>query len=84
MSKKFAIALFLFAFVAAMTVAIPPRVRNEFSDPKVLEGFLAFLSVLLRLWATAGEAILVGISSLVDRKGLLGRSDADGRLIAPR
>ena len=67
-------------FVAAMQLAIPPRVRSQFADPKVLEGFLAFLSVLLRLWATAGEVMLVGLSSLVDRKGLLGRPDAKGRV----
>jgi uncharacterized membrane protein YbhN (UPF0104 family) len=70
-------------FIAAMQVALPPRVRSEFGDPKVLEGFLAFLSVLLRLWATAGEVMLVGISSLVDRKGFLGRPDANGR-VAPQ
>lgn len=67
-------------FVAAMQVALPSPVRKQFSDPKALAGFLAFLSVLLRLWATAGELILVGISSLVDRKGLMGRADAKGQV----
>jgi hypothetical protein len=60
-------------FVAAMQVALPNRVRHHFSDPKVLLGFLAFLSVLLRLWATAGELMLIGVSSLADRRALLGR-----------
>jgi len=71
-------------FIAAMQVALPTGVRHEFTDPKALAGFLAFLSVLLRLWATAGEAMIVGISSLVDRKGLLGRADAKGRISLPR
>jgi uncharacterized membrane protein YbhN (UPF0104 family) len=66
-------------FVAAMQVALPTSVRQQFYDPKALAGFLAFLSVLLRLWATAGELMIVGISSLLDRKGLLGRPDAKGR-----
>jgi uncharacterized membrane protein YbhN (UPF0104 family) len=68
-------------FVAAMQVALPLSVRRQFSDPKALAGFLAFLSVLLRLWATAGEVMIVGTSSLLDRKGLLGRADAKGRVV---
>lgn len=65
-------------FVTAMDLALPPAVRHTFSDPKVLLGFLAFLSVLLRLWATAGELILAGFAYCFDYRGALGRPDAPG------
>jgi len=65
-------------FVTAMELALPNRVRHTFADPKVLLAFLAFLSVLLRLWATIGELILTGIAYSIDYKGALGRSDAPG------
>ena len=67
-------------FVTAMELAIPPKVRAQFNDPKVLLGFLAFLSVLLRLWATTGELILAGLAYLFDLRGALGRSTAPGRI----
>lgn len=69
-----------FVFIAAMEFALPPRVRAQFSDPKVLLGFLAFLSVLLRLWATSGELILSAIAYATDYRGALGRPDAIGRI----
>ena len=47
-------------FIAAMRFVLPERVRQHFDDPKALLGFLAFLSVLLRLWATLGELLLAG------------------------
>jgi hypothetical protein len=66
-------------FVTAMDLALPPQVRHQFQDPKVLLGFLAFLSVLLRLWATIGELILAGIAYGFDYRGALGRPDSPGR-----
>ena len=69
-------------FVTAMEVALPPRVRAQFVDPKVLLGFLAFLSVLLRLWATTGELLLAGLAYAFDYRGALSRPDAPGRLPA--
>ncbi len=57
-------------FVAAMRAALPAPARAQFEDPKVLLGFLAFLSVLLRLWATAGELMLAGIAFGADRRRL--------------
>jgi len=66
-------------FVTAMQIALPPRVRAAFSDPNVLMGFLAFLSVLLRLWATTGELVLAGLAYAFDFRGALGRADAPGR-----
>lgn len=65
-------------FVTALDLALPPQVRTQFADPKVLLGFLAFLSVLLRLWATAGELILSAIAYAADYRGALRRPDAPG------
>lgn len=65
-------------FVTAMDLALPAAVRHGFADPKVLLGFLAFLSVLLRLWATAGELLLTGIAHVLDFRGALRRPDAPG------
>ena len=70
-------------FVTAMEIALPPRVRATFNDPAVLLGFLAFLSVLLRMWATAGELVLAGFAYLFDYRGALGRADAPGRIASP-
>jgi len=71
-----------FVFVTAMTFALPPAVQQRFSDPAVLYGFLAFLGILLRLWATAGELLLAGAAYAVDYRGALGRADAPGRVVA--
>ena len=62
-------------FMAAMEVALPARVRTQFADARVLVGFLAFLSVLLRLWATTGELILAALAYAFDYRGALGRPD---------
>ena len=54
-------------FMAAMQVALPQPVRDRFrDDPAALTGFLAFLSVLLRLWATTGELAFAGIAYASD------------------
>jgi uncharacterized membrane protein YbhN (UPF0104 family) len=72
-----------FVFVAAMQHILPTRVQTQFTDRNVLLGFLAFLSVLLRLWATAGELMLATVSSLADVHGFLGRPNAPGRTPLP-
>jgi uncharacterized membrane protein YbhN (UPF0104 family) len=69
-----------FVFVTAMTFALPPRVQQEFSDPAVLYGFLAFVGIVLRLWTIAGELILTGVAYGMDYRGALGRADAPGRV----
>jgi len=66
-------------FIAAMDAAMPPAVRKHFADPAVRVGFLAFLSVLLRVWATLGELTLAGIAFLLDYQGAMDRPDAPGR-----
>jgi hypothetical protein len=68
-------------FATAMSVMLPPDVRHHFHDnPAALGAFLAFLSILLRLWATAGELVLASIAYAVDYRGALGRPDAPGRV----
>jgi hypothetical protein len=68
-------------FVAAMTVALPPDVRHGFSsNPAALGVILSFISILLRLWATAGELVLASIAYALDFRGALGRPDAPGRV----
>jgi hypothetical protein len=72
-----------FVFVTAMMFALPKQVRATFNDRDALFAFLAFLGILLRLWATAGELILTGIAYALDYRGALGRPDAPGRTAAP-
>jgi len=68
-------------FVTAMSVALPADVRREFSsNPAALGVFLSFLSILLRLWATAGELVLASIAYVLDYRGALGRPNAPGRV----
>lgn len=52
--------------VAALEVALPPATLQSFADPVTRAGVLAFLSVLLRLWATAGELALTSIATATD------------------
>jgi uncharacterized membrane protein YbhN (UPF0104 family) len=59
-------------FMAALSAGLPPAVRAHFTDPRVLPGFIAFLSVLLRLWATTGELMLAAAAAVADPRGWLG------------
>lgn len=71
-------------FFTAMIVLVPDAVRasSRFEDPRVFDGFLAFLSVLLRLWTVAGELILAAMAYVLDVRGALGYPDAPGRVSA--
>ncbi len=71
-------------FVTAMNVALPDAVRDSFAQREVLLGFLAFLSVLLRVWTTLGELLLATIAYALDIRGALGFPDAPGRVPLPR
>jgi hypothetical protein len=71
-----------FVFVMAMMFALPERVTAQFGDREVLRGFLVFLGILLRLWATTGELILAGLAYAIDYRGALGKADAPGRVAA--
>jgi hypothetical protein len=68
-----------YVFVMAMMFALPEDVRKDFGDKQVLFAFLAFLGILLRLWATAGELMLTSLAYLLDYRGALGKPDAPGR-----
>jgi hypothetical protein len=69
-----------FVFVKAMMFALPPPLRTHFGDEAVLFGFLVFLGIVLRLWATSGELLLASIAYAIDYRGALGRPDAPGRV----
>ena len=71
-------------FMAALKAALPPQVRDQFgADEQQLLATVAFLSVLLRVWATLGEIILSIGSVLADPRGTLGYADAPGRVPVP-
>ena len=61
-------------FIAVMTYAMPPSVKDQFHTNAALLGTFAFLSVLLRLWTVAGELILTSVAHAVDHRGAVGRS----------
>jgi glycosyltransferase 2 family protein len=71
-------------FVTAMSVALPAHVRHDFSaNPAALGVFLSFLSILLRLWATAGELVLASIAYAFDFRGAIGGPGAPGQVPQP-
>lgn len=68
-------------FIAAMEVALPDAIRGQLAaGGQSITPLLAFLSVLLRLWATAGELLLAGAAYIFDYRGALGKKDAPGRV----
>jgi hypothetical protein len=68
-------------FMSVLMVVLPPDVKAKYAGSKEeLTAFLAFLSILLRLWATAGEMILAVISLTLDLPGAMGDAEAVGRL----
>jgi hypothetical protein len=68
-------------FMAALMAAPLPKFREHFAgQPEELAATIAFLSVLLRVWATLGELILASFTLIADYKGAIGRPDAPGRL----
>jgi hypothetical protein len=72
-------------FVAAMKVALRDTdvVRHNLFDAGGLNAFLAFLSVMLRLWTIVGELMLAAVTYAADYRGALGRPDAPGRKPLP-
>jgi hypothetical protein len=60
---------------------LPPWVKEHYaSHPAQLTANLAALSIILRLWATAGELILALISLTLDLPGAMGDAEAVGRV----
>jgi uncharacterized membrane protein YbhN (UPF0104 family) len=66
-------------FMMAMAAALPSPVRHRFADHTVLNGFLAFLAGLLRLWVTSGELLLASLAYALDarRKGRVSACELD-------
>ncbi|HEV2295906.1 MAG TPA: lysylphosphatidylglycerol synthase transmembrane domain-containing protein [Tepidisphaeraceae bacterium] len=68
-------------FMAVMAVVLPSPIKQAYADsPAELTAFLAFLSLLLRLWAIAGELILAIVSLTLDLPGAMGDAEAVGRM----
>lgn len=67
-------------FIAAMEFALPRAFRHhtQLQNIEQVNLFLIFLSVLLRIWATAGELMLAAIAYLIDFRGALGSPTASG------
>ena len=67
-------------FVTLLMVTLPDRVKGQYDTPQQLQAYLIFIGIVLRLAVTLGEVIVLSLSSALDLKGALGRSDAPGRL----
>nr|MBA3272890.1 flippase-like domain-containing protein [Chthoniobacterales bacterium] len=68
-------------FITVLMAAPLPQFREQMQgDPRRLEATIAFLSILLRVWATIGELILAAITMMTDYRGAIGRPDAPGRV----
>lgn len=68
-------------FVAAMNVILPKEVQESLGNQVEREVVLGLLSLLLRVWAIAGELLLAAAAYLMDYRGALGRPDAPGRVV---
>jgi hypothetical protein len=62
-------------FIGAMRVILPKQLHSAELLP-----MLAFLSVLLRLWATSGEILLAMAAYALDFRGAIGDPSAPGRV----
>jgi hypothetical protein len=69
-------------FMLAIKLALPEHIRAGFATDDAEKAFLAFLAVLLRLWATAGELVVASIAYALDWRGATGDPTAPGR-VAP-
>jgi hypothetical protein len=59
-----------FIFVVVLTALLPQSVKDRFPDPAALRALLAFLAIVLRLWAMGGELVVLGLTHAVDYRGL--------------
>jgi hypothetical protein len=67
-------------FTGALLVALPPSVQAQFGNKTEQAAILAFLSILLRLWATTGELIVAALANLTDLRGAMNDPTAPGRI----
>jgi uncharacterized membrane protein YbhN (UPF0104 family) len=59
-----------FIFVVVLTALLPQSVKDRFPDPAALRALLAFLAIVLRLWAMGGELVVLGITHAADYRGI--------------
>jgi uncharacterized membrane protein YbhN (UPF0104 family) len=72
-------------FIAAMGLGLQYGFKSGVpADLEQKRLFLIFLSVLLRIWATAGELLLTGVAYALDYRGAMNRPDAPGRKPLPQ
>jgi glycosyltransferase 2 family protein len=72
-------------FIAAMGLGLQYGFKSGVpADLEQKRLFLIFLSVLLRIWATAGELMLTAVAYLFDYRGAMNRPDAPGRKPLPQ
>jgi len=67
-------------FTGALLVSLPPSVQAQLGDKTQQAAILAFLSILLRLWATTGELIVAALAHLFDFRGAINDPTAPGRV----
>jgi hypothetical protein len=60
-----------FIFVMVLKALLPQSVKDHFPDATALGALLAFLSIVLRLWAMGGELLALGITHVADYQGIL-------------
>ena len=68
-----------FVFYYAIRAVLPKHIKDLFPSREILNVYLRFLGILLRLWTVVGELILVSIAYALDYRGALNRPDAPGR-----
>ncbi len=61
-----------FVFVLVMMALLPPAVKDRFGDAAALRALLAFLAIVLRLWAMGGELVVLGLTHAADYRGMKG------------
>ncbi|HWB54058.1 MAG TPA: lysylphosphatidylglycerol synthase domain-containing protein, partial [Tepidisphaeraceae bacterium] len=66
-------------FYYALRAVLPPEIKDLYPSREILNTYLLFLGILLRLWTIAGELILTCIAYILDYRGALNHPDAPGR-----
>lgn len=65
-----------FVFYFALRAVLPPAIKDQFPSREILNVYLGFLGILLRLWTVAGEIILTSIAYAMDYRGALSSLDS--------
>lgn len=67
-------------FYYALRAILPASLKNLFPSREILNTYLLFLGILLRLWTIAGELMLTAIAYIFDIRGALNQPDAPGQV----